>query len=43
MRRKLLILNLEDSALDSEIIEAMLTEDGLDFSLVRVENKGDFV
>ena len=43
MRRKLLILNLEDSALDSEIIEAMLTEDGLDFSLVRVENKRDFV
>ncbi len=40
---KLLILNLEDSTLDSELIGAKLTEDGLDFNLVRVENEKDFV
>ncbi len=43
MSDKLLILNLEDSAIDSELIAAKLDEDGLDFELVRVENERDFV
>ena len=42
MSGRLLILNLEDSALDSELIEAKLAEDGLEFELVRVENERDF-
>lgn len=43
MADKLLVLNLEDSAIDSELIAAKLYEDGLDFELVRVENESDFV
>lgn len=43
MKNRLLILNLEDSVLDSELIEARLNEEGLDSSLVRVEDKPDFI
>ncbi|MDA8085388.1 MAG: response regulator [Nitrospiraceae bacterium] len=43
MTGKLLILNLEDSALDSELIGAQLAEDGLDFDLVRVESESGFI
>lgn len=43
MKNRLLILNLEDSILDSELIEARLKEEGLDSCLVRVENRGDFI
>ncbi|MDA8085445.1 MAG: PAS domain S-box protein [Nitrospiraceae bacterium] len=44
MKKRLLILNLEDNALDSELIEAKLAEEGFsDFSLVRVENERDFI
>ncbi|MDA8091693.1 MAG: response regulator [Nitrospiraceae bacterium] len=41
--KKLLILNLEDSEPDSELIEARLAEEGLDVSIVRVENEREFI
>lgn len=37
------ILLLEDSPLDAELIEAYLVDGGLDFSLVCVETRGNFV
>lgn len=42
MKDRLLILNLEDSEKDSELIEAQLSDGGLDCDLVRVEKEADF-
>ena len=43
MKDRLLVLNLEDSQNDSELIEAQLANEGLDCAFVRVENRADFV
>jgi PAS domain S-box-containing protein len=42
-KKEMLVLHLEDSAKDSELVEAKLAEEGFNCSLVRVENERDFI
>jgi len=42
MKQKLRILNLEDNQNDTELIQAVLVEEGIDCDLVRVETREDF-
>ena len=43
MKTKIRILHLEDSALDSELVEGMLRGEGLDCELSRCENREGFI
>ncbi|MBI5100257.1 MAG: PAS domain S-box protein [Nitrospirae bacterium] len=43
MNRKLRILNLEDSGTDTELIHAVLEEEGIESDIIRVETEGDFL
>jgi len=42
MRSKLRILHLEDDPRDSEIVESLLIDEGIDCDMIRVSNREQF-
>src|SRR5659263_350086 len=43
MEKELRILHLEDNPVDAELIESELEKSGLDFSILRVESKDEYM